>query len=108
MGIHRHASPCNNYVSYTVCILLLPSCVLILELGHMDKQLQVYLQKLRVKELHAILRSLGLSTQGLKHQLVTKIEEYLQDNSDGSVRSVKNRREASTPRDLPLSSKLVT
>lgn len=58
-------------------------------------EMQVYLQKLRVKELHAILRSLGLSTQGLKHQLVSKIEGYLHDNADGSARAVKNRREAS-------------
>eukprot|EP00892_Ulva_mutabilis_P006161 jgi/Ulvmu1/3917/UM018_0140.1 len=60
----------------------------------MDPSTKVYLTKLRVKELHAILRALGLSTQGLKHQLVSKIEGYLHDNSDGSARAVKNRREA--------------
>lgn len=63
---------------------------------HMDSQVQVYLQKLRVKELHAILRRLGLSTQGLKSQLVRKIEDYLREHSDTSVRSVTNRADAST------------
>lgn len=61
----------------------------------MESQVQVYLQKLRVKELHAILRRLGLSTQGLKSQLVKKIEAYLREHSDTSVRSVNKRAEAS-------------
>lgn len=64
----------------------------------MGSQLQVYLQKLRVKELHAILRRLGISTQGLKVQLIKKIEGYLKDNSDASPRSVTRRAEASAYR----------
>ena len=58
----------------------------------MDHPLQVYLLNLRVKELHAILRRLGLSTQGLKSQLVKKIEAYLDDHRHDDPVSVKKRQ----------------